>query len=414
MADSQNTPNIDDPNVDDVKVAIKQLSTELGKSVKELREELDKKSVDTEKVDRIQSTLDALENKNQDIFKDYKLAENRGKDMKERVDLLEVEIARTGANGNNKNYKETVEYKALNAYCKTGLQGLAEEHKAALRTDVSTAGGFLTMIESDTVITKPFQEISDMRSISRVRTIAEKSLDMQFRDSIPTAVFEGELETATTSQSKYSQKTLTPFRQTFQTRISQDLLMDARFDMESEIMSDGRIAFSKGEGAAHIAGPGDRGPEGFTVNPDVVANARISSLSETFTFDDIMNLTGDLSEGYDPVYVFNRRTLAFLRTLKGGDGHPLWQPGMNGIVMNTINGFPYLIANDMPDIASGTIPVAFGDFRNGYTITDRTGTTIIRDELTGAAEAEVKFTMRRYTTAQVTLAETIKLLKLAA
>jgi HK97 family phage major capsid protein len=186
--------------------------------------------------------------------------------------------------------------------------------------------------------------------------------------------------------------------------------MDSSFSMESEIFQDSSESFALGEGNGHVAGTGFKQPSGFTVDSRVVADARITDDVGTIGFDDMMNLTGDLKEGYNPVYVFNRRTLAFLRTLKGGDGHPLWLPGMNGVVNNTINGHPYVIANAMPDIASGAIPVAFGDFARGYTIVDRMGLAIIRDELTKKKKAVVEFTMMRWSTGQVTLPEAIKLL----
>ena len=36
----------------------------------------------------------------------------------------------------------------------------------------------------------------------------------------------------------------------------------------------------------------------------------------------------------------------------------------------------------MPDIGANTLPIAFGDFRQGYVIVDRQGVRINRDELT--------------------------------
>jgi HK97 family phage major capsid protein len=38
-------------------------------------------------------------------------------------------------------------------------------------------------------------------------------------------------------------------------------------------------------------------------------------------------------------------------------------------------GFPLVEAEDMPDIASDATALAFGDFRRGYLVVDRTGVT---------------------------------------
>ncbi len=383
-------------------------------AVDKLKIELDKKSIDKDKVDRIEAFLDEQEKKNQKIVEKYKQDEQNEKDMKERVDSLEVELARASSQSVKKNYRETAEYKALTKFCTKGEKNLSVEEKAALRTDSNELGGFLTMTEQESFITKKKVEVSNIRSLARVRSITSKSIDMTVRQTIPTAFYEGELETAEKSNSTYSNETIVPFRQTVQLEISRDLLQDSAFSMDSEIISDGTLAFAVGEGNGFVTGTGFKQPQGFLTDQRVIDNARPSTLSASFNFDDIMNLTGDLKEGYDPIYIFNRRTLAFIRTLKGGDGHPLWQPGMNGIVMNTINGVPYLIAEAMPDIGSATTPIAFADLRGGYTITDRTGMVIIRDELTQASIAQVIFTLMRWNTGKVTLPEAIKILKLAA
>ena len=382
--------------------------------VQQLREEFEKKSPNFAKIDAIEEELQKQETKNQERFADFKAAEKREEETKERIDALETELARSGGAGEGKNYRDSEEFKSLEFFVKNGGYSLNQEQKLILRTDSDVQGGFLVMTEMDNAITKKITEVSNIRSIARVRTIGAKSLSVPVRDTIPTAQYEGEAETGPEDTSTYQNETLTAFRQTVTVPITMDMLMDAAFDMEAEIMGDAAESFAQGEGQGFVAGTGFKQPSGFTVDSRVVANARISATSGTIGFDDVMNLTGDLKTGYNPVYVFNRRTLAFLRTLKGGDGHPLWQPGMNGVVMNTINGFPYLIANDMPDIASAAIPVAFGDFARGYTIVDRTGMAVIRDEVTQKKKAIIEFTMQRWNTGQVTLPEAIKLLQVKA
>ncbi len=382
--------------------------------VKQLREEFDKKSPNFAKIDAIEEELQKQETKNQELFTEVKAAEKREEETKDRMDALETELARAGGAGDKKNYRDSEEFKSLQFYVKQGPYSLTQEQKLILRTDSDVQGGFLVPVEMDNAITKKITEVSNIRSIARVRTIGAKSLSVPVRDTIPTAQYEGEAETGPEDTSTYQNETLTAFRQTVTVPITMDMLMDAAFNMEAEIMGDAAESFAQGEGQGFVAGTGFKQPSGFTVDSRVVAAARISTTSGVIGFDDVMNLTGDLKTGYNPVYVFNRRTLAFLRTLKGGDGHPLWQPGMNGVVMNTINGFPYLIANDMPDIASATIPVAFGDFARGYTIVDRTGMAVIRDDVTQKKKAIVEFTMQRWNTGQVTLPEAIKLLQVKA
>jgi len=41
--------------------------------------------------------------------------------------------------------------------------------------------------------------------------------------------------------------------------------------------------------------------------------------------------------------------------------------------------FPVTEAEDMPDIGPAAPAIAFGDFRRGYTVVDRTGVRVLRD-----------------------------------
>ena len=45
-------------------------------------------------------------------------------------------------------------------------------------------------------------------------------------------------------------------------------------------------------------------------------------------------------------------------------------------------GFNVSLCEDMDAIGAGKFPIAFGDFRKGYTIVDRQGVRVVRDALT--------------------------------
>ena len=411
---------------------------EVGRAVSELRTEIESKSADPEKIERIQVFLDEAETKiNQPIVAAQESAKRNAEELKEltgkleasgatevetkaRIDALELELARSTPKSSDAGYRDGDEFKALNAFCAGGMNDLSVEQKQLLRTDSAASGGVLVFQEMDSEITKKITEIDAIRTVARVRTTASKSLVIPIRNTIPVATYEGEQETGTDSESTYQSETVTPFRQTFTTPITIDMLQDAAFDMEAEIASDAAEAFGFGEGNGFVVGTGFKQPGGFASNANLQTDARDTAASGVLDPNSIILLTGDLKVGYDPVYIMNRRTLAEIRTFRGdaataGDqaGQYLWLPGLSGPVLNTINGFPYLIANSMPDIAAGAFSIAFGDFRRGYTIVDRTGMSVVRDEFTLKKRAIVEFTMNRWNTGQVTLEEAIKLLRIA-
>lgn len=390
---------------------------EVMEALNGLREEVKKNIPDLKRMEEMNSFLDGLEEANQKAAQEQTEAKQKQLELEEKLAGLEVELARRINTDGTKSYRESEEYKALEAFCIGGDSALYEmeaEMKQTLRTDIDGQGGFLVPEEMDTVILKKITEISPVRSVARVRTTAGKSLTIPVRATIPTAEYEGEAEQGEDDNSTYESETITPYRLTYTSPITADMLMDSAFDMESEIMADAGEAFALREGNRFILGTGVKQPGGFLADARVTDAFRTTSTSGSLLAEDIIRVTGDLKTGYDPYFMFNRRTLALLRTERSTTGQFIWQPGINGVVQNTIAGEPYVVANDMPDVASGALPVAYADFLRGYTIVDRTGMSVIRDEVTQKRRAIIEFTMRRYNTGKVVLPEAITGLRIAA
>lgn len=333
--------------------------------------------------------------------------------LEERVKDFEIQIAKQQSNV-KVNHRDSLEYKSLEMMIKSGVEKMTPDEIKTLRMDDSTAGGYLTTTEMDNMIIKPITEISPVRQISRVKVTTKKTLEVPKRDGIPVATYEGEAASGDDDNSTYGSEQLTVYRQTVTVPYTMDLLMDSVFNLENEIQTDVAEAFAFGEGNKFVLGTGSKQPEGFLVHPDIISGARLSETADVITGDDMLLMTGDLKVGYLPMYGFNRQTLAKLRTLKGTDGHYLWQAGLAPGAPNTIGGEPYAVIQDMPSIVAGALPVIYGDFMRGYLITDRTGMVIIRDELTKKKFAIVEVTFHRWNTGQVVLAEAFKALEIKA
>lgn len=342
-------------------------------------------------------------------------------EQKGRLDALELVLANEAEQrSKTADYHDGAEYKALHAYvCQGAL--VDAEVKALLRTDNNSAGGYLVTSEMDNVIQKEIVEIDPIRGFARVRTIGGKSIELVTRNSLPVALFEGEAEAGTQSASSYRNETVTPFRHTFTTPVTMDQLQDSAFNMESEITSDASTAFALGEGQNFVSGDGHKKPEGFTVNADILA-AKVLGTGPagglTVGAQDLLTLQGKLKPGYNGSYTFNKATHAHLRGLRAdavsaadGAGLWLWAPALDGNSAPTIAGRPYFISESMDALGSESISIAYGDFRAGYTIVDRTGLSVIRDDVTQKAKAIVEFTFNRWLTGQVTLAEAILVLE---
>ena len=420
---------------------------ELAEAVGELRHTAEKieadvkergaqRAEDTAKMERLHAALDKQEDANQKITDEMielKAASDAVADLKDSlesrdaseseikqaIETLQAEIARgAGSNGSGDDYKRSDDYKALSSWATSGREGMDDQQKQLLRSDSAVSGGVLVGSEMETFITKEVIELNAMRALARVRRISGKSMEMAIRTTLPTASYEGEAEAGPDTVPQYANETITPYRCHTAIPITQDQLQDSAFDMESEIASDAALAFAVAEGAGVVSGTGVKTPAGFLNDSRI--GSRPSATAAKLSGDDILNLQGDIKVGYTATMVFNRDTLAGLRTLRSSVlvaddnlGNYLWTPALDGGAANQIGGMPYRIMPSMPNVASTNKAVAIGDWARAYTIVDRSGVSVIRDDVTQADKAIVKFTFNRWNTGQVTLAEGIKVITIA-
>ena len=108
----------------------------------------------------------------------------------------------------------------------------------------------------------------------------------------------------------------------------------------------------------------------------------------------------------------NSKTAGAVRKLKDADGRFLWSDGLAAGEPARLLGYPVVIAEDMPDIASGADAIAFGDFSAGYTVAERPDLRILRDPF--SAKPYVLFYATKRVGGDVSDFAAIKLLRFAA
>lgn len=208
---------------------------------------------------------------------------------------------------------------------------------------------------------------------------------------------------------------------------SQAMLDDAAFDLQAWLAEEIAMEFARAEGAAFINGSGINQPEGFLSTPVSNATDTVRAFGtlqflvsgDAAGFDGLpelklIDLVHSLKAGHrqGASWVMNSATLAEVRKLKAADGSFLWQPGLMEGQPNRLLGYPVVEAEDMPDIAADAFPIAFGNFRAGYLIAERSATTILRDPFTN--KPFVHFYATKRIGGQVLDSDAIKLMKIAA
>ena len=108
----------------------------------------------------------------------------------------------------------------------------------------------------------------------------------------------------------------------------------------------------------------------------------------------------------------NSKTAGVIRKLKDADGRFLWSDGLATAEPARLLGYPVLIAEDMPDPATGSESIIFGDFSAGYTIAERPDLRVLRDPF--SAKPHVLFYATKRVGGDVSDFAAIKILKFAA
>jgi len=376
-----------------------------------------------EKGTKAQGEIKELLEKHEKAFEKYDLAhdemakklvnaEDQKKVLTEKMEAMEKQLYRVHT-GTSAEKSEVVKH--FENFITKGSRYLIENRelvKKYLRTDKDPDGGFLVPEEITGPIIKRIVEISPMRTVATVIPTSGKELARPKRIAEPTARWEGEGETSRVTQSKYGGKKIVVHALRTFVDVTNDQLSDSMFSMQAEIIADVSEEFGRAEGEAMIGGDGVKKPKGVLVDPDVEEFETESS--GVLTDNDLTNITGELKIGYNPFYMFNRRTLAKIRQIKDNEGRPLWVPTFAPGNPPTINGENYILAIDMPDISVGLTPVLYGDFKRAYEVADNMAFVVRRDDITQMEQDIVRFYFKRRVGGDVVLAEALKKIKIKA
>lgn len=316
---------------------------------------------------------------------------------------------------------------AFTTYVRNGdddaLRGLALEGKS-MSTAVNGDGGYLVDPQTSDVIKSVLKSTASIRSIANVVNVEATSYDVLIDTTdlgSGWATETGTLsETATPTIDRIS---IPLYELSALPKASQRLLDDSAFDIEGWLA--GRIAdkFVSAEASAFINGDGVDKPTGILNHTQVandswawgslgyIATGTDGAFDATNPADAIVELVYALGAQYraNGTFVMNSKTAGQVRKLKDADGRFLWSDGLAAGEPARLMGYPVLIAEDMPDIASDAAAIAFGDFHAGYTVAERPDVRILRDPF--SAKPHVLFYATKRVGGDVSDFAAIKLLK---
>ena len=325
--------------------------------------------------------------------------------------MLEGASAETGASafGGFVRTGQTVELKAF-----TGVSG--------------DAGGYAVPREIDAAIDRTLTAISPIRRVAQVVKVGSAgyrklvatggtpsgwAAETEARPGTATPVF---AEIAPPSGELYANPSA-----------SQAMLDDAAFDVEAWLAGEIATEFARAEGSAFVNGSGVNRPKGFLTNPVSAAGdatrpfgtlqylpsgaaGDFGAAPQERLIDLVQSLRAPYRQG--ACFVMNAATVARIRKFKTSDGAFIWSPGLAAGQPATLLGYPVIEAEDMPDVAAGSLGIAFGNFRLGYLIAERSETAILRDPYSN--KPFVGFYATKRIGGCVVNAEAVKLMRFSA
>lgn len=362
--------------------------------------------ITTEKMDRISRSMD---------------------EQKRKLDQLMVKGTRPILGDKPSILSDNEHKTAFNNYIRRGDEmGLRQVEQKAMSQSSDPDGGYLVPDELDQQIGQRLNNLSPIRGISSVRQVTGSVLKKPFSQNGMAVGWVGETDARPQTTNAQLVELQFPTMELYaMPAATSSLLEDSAIDIDTWIMSEIEAAFAEQEGAAFINGDGVNKPSGFLTAPQIddtnwswgnigyVATGTDAGFGDDPS-DRLIDTIYSLKSGYrqNAKFVMNRKTQGTIRQFKDADGNYMWQPPAAPGQQAMLHGFPVVEAEDMPDVASDTMAVAFGDFERGYLVVDRRGVSVLRDPY--SAKPYVLFYTTKRVGGGVQNYEALKLIKFGA
>ena len=284
---------------------------------------------------------------------------------------------------------------AFEGYVRKGDEGgLRELESKALSVGSDPDGGYLVPDETERTVNGLLKDVSPIRTIAGVRQVSGSVFKKPFATTGAATGWVSETaarpETNTPTLAELTFPTMELYSMPAATS---SLLDDSAVNIDEWLAEEVRTAFAEQEGEAFVTGDGVNKPQGFLSytavdnaswtwgNVGYVATGVAGDFPATDPGDILIDLIYSVRSAYraNGHFVMNRSTQGEIRKMKDVDGNYLWQPAVTPGQTPTLLGFPVTEAEDMPDIATDSLSIAFGDFSRGYLIVDRVGIRVLRD-----------------------------------
>lgn len=246
-----------------------------------------------------------------------------------------------------------------------------------LRESEEIRGGYLLPQELHSQIVAEMTAENALRQISQVITTGSQHR-IPILASRPEATWTAEGQDIALSSPTFSEKVLDAYKMTVAISVSNELLSDSYFNIESFAAREFGRALGCCEEDAFLNGDGNGKPKGILPTLAESPSTTLQTAGASISADDVINLVHALKSPYrrNAVFLMSDNALAAIRKLKDSTQNYIYQKNLQAGEPERLLGYPVYTSEFMPAAASGNVCVLFGSFIDGFIIGDRGGIII--------------------------------------
>lgn len=280
-----------------------------------------------------------------------------------------------------------------------------------LQIGTDSEGGYLVPDEYEATLIDKLTDENIMRGLATIITSANGDKKIPVVASHGEAVWTDEGEEYTESDDEFGTVSLGAHKLSTIIKVSEELLNDSAFNLETYISSEFARRMGAAEELAFINGNGTGKPTGVINTAEVGVT---SASANAITTDEIIDLYHSLRTPYrkNAAFLANDSTIKAIRKLKDSNGQYLWQPGLQAGQPDTILNRPIHTSAYMPEIGSANKILLFGDLKY-YWIADRQGRSFQRLNELFAKNGQVGFRVFKRVDGKLILPEAVKTMAMA-
>lgn len=307
--------------------------------------------------------------------------------------------------------------RASNEYKEGVLQALRSNFRQVsnvLQEGVDTAGGYLVPEEYDKRLIDGLTEENIMRTLgTTITTSGEHKINIA--GAKPAASWIEEGGALVFEDASFDQIILDAHKLHVAIKVTDELLYDNAFNLESYILTQFSKALANAEENAFLNGDGVGKPLGIFAENGGGQVAITTNTQSSITADEIINLVHSLKRPYrkNAKFIMNDQTIALIRKLKDNNGAYLWQPSLQAGEPDRLFGYPVYTSAYVPTVAAGKTVIAFGDF-SYYNIGDRGVRSFDQLRELFAGNGMVGFLAKERVDGKLVLPEAVQILKMKA